>query len=146
LGVILVAVPLVSAGTFVATLVAGEGAWAAGLSCVFIVTLYAGLVWPVRYGLGDEHLIVRFGLVRQRVPYRNIRLVRPTRSPLSSPALSLWRLRVEYGAGFLQAVMISPAQRDAFLDALAARTGLTRRDDVLRPATDLPPDAGASNT
>jgi hypothetical protein len=43
----------------------------------------------------------------------------PTRNPLSSPALSLDRLRIEYGQG--RAIMISPADKGPFLRALEER-------------------------
>lgn len=57
--------------------------------------------------------------------------VRPTHNPLSSPALSLDRLHVQYGPGFLKAVMISPADREGFLEDLAQQAGLKRAGDRL---------------
>lgn len=53
-----------------------------------------------------------------RVPLREIRLVRSTRNPLSSPALSLDRLRIEYGR---RAIMISPDDKARFLEELQKR-------------------------
>lgn len=96
-----------------------------------VVALYLGLVVPIRYGVDDTHLIVRFGVCRQRVPLANITEVYPTHNPLSSPALSLDRLHVQYGQGFFKAVMISPADRDGFLDDLARRAGMKREGDRL---------------
>lgn len=40
----------------------------------------------------------------------------PTRGPLSSPALSLDRLRIEYGKRGV--VLISPREKEAFVRAL----------------------------
>jgi hypothetical protein len=98
---------------------------------VFVAMLFVGVVFPVRYGVGDEKLVVRFGLCRFQIPVADIREVYPTRNPLSSPALSLDRLYVKFGDGFSKAVMISPADRDQFLDDLAGRTGLARDGDRL---------------
>lgn len=103
-----------------------------GVATVLVVFgVYFGLVLPMRYGLDDTHLVVRFGVCRQRVPLADITEVHPTCNPLSSPALSLDRLRVQYGHGFFKAVMISPADRDGFLDDLARRAGLNREGDRL---------------
>lgn len=100
----------------------------------FVAGLYLGLVFPMRYGLDDTDLIVRFGICRQRIPLAEISEVYPTNNPLSSPALSLDRLRVQYGQGFFKAVMISPADREGFLNELAHRAGLKREGDrLIRP-------------
>ena len=69
-----------------------------------------------RVHAGELH--VRSGPFRWRVPVAQIRAVEPTRSPLSSPALSLNRLRIRYGIG--KAVMVSPADREGFFEALRA--------------------------
>jgi hypothetical protein len=101
---------------------------------LFVAALYVGLVLPVRYGLDDSHLIVRFGLCRQRIALADILEVRRTKNPLSSPALSLDRLRVQFGAGVFKSVMISPKAREAFLDDVARRAGLQRDGDrLVRP-------------
>jgi hypothetical protein len=98
---------------------------------LLIVGIYFGLLFPMRYGLDDTHLVVRSGISRQRIPLTNISAVQPTRNPLSSPALSLDRLRVQFGQGAFKSVMISPADRDSFLDELAQKTGLKREEDRL---------------
>ena len=98
---------------------------------VFVAGIYLGLIFPLRYGLDDTHLIVRHGVCRQRIPLVEISTVYPTRNPLSSPALSLDRLHVQFGRGFFKSVMISPADRDRFLDDLAHLAGLRREGDRL---------------
>lgn len=135
LAVLLLALPLIPAATLLwAVLNAGEGAWAAALSIAIMVAIYAGLIYPMRYGLARGHLIIRNGLMRQRIAYDDVISVYPTRNPLSSPALSNNRLAIQYGPGFFKRVMISPARRGEFLDALAERTGLVRDgDSLIRP-------------
>jgi hypothetical protein len=127
--VVLAAVPLICLATIVAAaLNGGEGIWVALLSLVIVAGIYGGLLFPLYYRLEASSLLVRYGLVRQHVPYDAITSVRPTRNPLSSPALSLRRLRVDYGRSF---VMISPERRDAFLTSLAGRAELIREGDAL---------------
>lgn len=104
--------------------------WALG-SILFVIALYGGLVFPLKYGLDDAHLLVRFGVCRQRIPLTEVSEVYPTHNPLSSPALSLDRLHVQYGPGVFKAVMISPADRDGFLNDLAQKAGLKRDGDRL---------------
>jgi hypothetical protein len=102
------------------------------VTTVLVGGIYFGLVFPMRYGLSDTHLIVRFGMCRRRIPLAEIREVHPTRNPLSSPALSLDRLRIRFDAGdTLKAVLISPSDRGRFLDELARKAGLKRERDRL---------------
>ena len=68
------------------------------------------------YTFVRDELIVRSGPFRWRIPLRDIKSVTPTRDMLSSPALSLDRLRIDYGKG--RAVLVSPVDKDAFLQAI----------------------------
>ncbi len=81
------------------------------------VLLPAVLYAVTVYHLTDSELLVRVGPFTTRVPYASIRTIEPSRDMTSAPAFSLDRLRVEYGEG--QYVLISPMQREAFLELLA---------------------------
>ncbi len=133
LALLLILAPVVSVSACVALVVDGKTAqlpW--GLAgVVLILGIYFGLVFPMRYGIDDSHLHVRHGLCWQRVPLAEIIEVHATRNPISSPALSLDRLHVQFGAGIFQAVMISPCDRDRFLDELAEKADLQRDGDRL---------------
>lgn len=133
LGILLLALPLAVIMAWIAALTSGsrEDLFAAVLASVLTIGILGGLVYPMRYGVNDEHLIVRFGVVRTRIPLAHITSVTPTRNPLASPALSMDRLSIVSGPGLTGAVMISPADRDRFLDELAARAGLKRIGDRL---------------
>jgi hypothetical protein len=133
LALLLCVPPVASVAACVALAVGGRTAeWPVGLLAVLLVFgIYAGLVFPMRYGMDETHLIVRFGVCRQRIPLANITEVRPTHNPLSSPALSLDRLWVQYGPSLFKAVMISPADRERFLDELAQKAGLHRDGERL---------------
>ena len=79
-----------------------------------------GLAWPVVYTVGEEHLEIRYGRVRKKVLFSDIRSITPTRSLISSPALSLDRLRIETVSG--TSPLISPLDKPGFLAAIAERT------------------------
>lgn len=118
---------LTVAGSVLAVLVAaaalGARAGVAGLPVVLaLLALGAGLpLWllcATHYRVQGGTLRVRSGPFRWNIPLSAITRVTPTRSVLSSPALSLDRLRIEYGPG--RAVLVSPRDREGFLRALEA--------------------------
>jgi membrane protein YdbS with pleckstrin-like domain len=77
------------------------------LSALGVVLLvYTFGLFPLRYELTSDVLVIRSGWGKRRVPYAEIRNVQPSRSLLSSPALSLDRLRIDYGRTF--PIYISP--------------------------------------
>ncbi|QJR35442.1 PH domain-containing protein [Gemmatimonas groenlandica] len=81
------------------------------------VLLPAVLYAVTLYQFTDTALLVRVGPFTTRVPYATIRSIEPSRDMSSAPAFSLDRLRVEYGDG--QHVLISPMQRESFVELLA---------------------------
>lgn len=130
LALLLVAGPVVSLAGGLAAAPHQQGT--AFLGTLVLAAVYVGLVFPMRYGLTETHLVVRHGLVRQRVAFADITSVTPTRSPLSSPALSLDRLRITFGTGHFKCVLISPADKKQFLVELALRARLVRDGDGLK--------------
>jgi hypothetical protein len=70
------------------------------------------------YRFEDDALRIRASFFRWRVPLAAIDAVEPTRNPLSSPACSLDRLRIDYGG---KRIMISPLDKAEFLRALVQR-------------------------
>lgn len=71
------------------------------------------------YEIEGNRLLVRSGPFRWRVPIDEIEEMTPTRNPLSSPALSLDRLRIKYSGG--RSVMISPEDKDRFIAEIERR-------------------------
>lgn len=121
----LVAVLVISAAVALITVltVGSVGSPLVALANAAILLLGVGLpMWVLiatTYTLTTANLNVRSGPFRWRIPLNEIRSVAPTRNPLSSPALSLDRLRIEYGHG--KAIMISPAAREEFMHELRRR-------------------------
>ena len=79
------------------------------------------LLLSTRYVLGQDQLRVLSGPFKWCVPLAKITAITPTSSPLSSPALSLDRLRIDYGVG--NSVMISPRNKEQFVKAIEAARG-----------------------
>jgi PH (Pleckstrin Homology) domain-containing protein len=77
--------------------------------------LFEWILRSTYYVIEGDTLVIRSGFIGWRVPIREISSVTRTRSPISSPALSLDRLRVAYGA---KRILISPEERDRFLAML----------------------------
>ncbi len=99
---------------------------AVGLSVIYV------FVFPMRYGISADQLIIRCGLVRLRLGLEKILLVQPSRSLTGAPALSLDRLKISSTPGTnFDKLVISPADREGFLTMLAQRSGLSRRGDYL---------------
>lgn len=77
------------------------------------------------YTLGEDKLEAKCGPFRWTVPLAEIRRLSETRNASASPALSLDRIRIDYGQG--RWIMVSPRDRDAFLAELRSRTGIPIR-------------------
>ncbi len=90
-----------------------------------LLVVYVGLVFPMRYGISGDFLVIRSGLLRRRIPLASITRVAPSRNPLSSPALSLDRLEIRHG-GLSRRTLISPAERSHFIVDLAFAARLRR--------------------
>ena len=86
------------------------------LACVAGLALFVWVLVGTAYTIDRGTLIVRAGPMRWKIPIDQITAVEATRSPLSSPALSLDRLRIHYGGR--RRIMISPADKAGFLKAI----------------------------
>ncbi|CAN7597082.1 PH domain-containing protein [Acidovorax sp. LjRoot117] len=91
------------------------------IAVVFALTLVLPLwlLLDTSYTLTAEELLVRSGPLRWRIALGDVREVLPSRSWVSSPALSLDRLRIRYGQG--RSILISPREKQRFIDALRER-------------------------
>lgn len=115
------------AGTSVAiVLVVGDAAARAIAALVALAGV--GLpIWILRstsYTLTGPELLVRSGPFRRRVAIADIASITPTTNPLSSPALSLDRLRIEVRGA--RPILISPADKAGFLAELEGRRTAAR--------------------
>lgn len=89
------------------------------LIAVVGVGLPLWLLLATYYRFDGPDLVVRSGPFRWRIPLVAITGVTPTSELLSSPALSLDRLKITYGQG--RSIMISPRDKQDFLRELELR-------------------------
>ena len=84
LAALLVVLPVTQVWALLSALGSGESesVIATAFGCALVAAIYGLLVFPMRYGISDEQLIIRFGVVRQRIRLSDIREVYPTHNPL----------------------------------------------------------------
>lgn len=129
IGLILLGIPVVEMGMIVQGFVLepnpGIG-WGGVISLAVTILLYGGAIFPLEYSLEEDGVLVRQGLIRRTIPYGDIKAVRPTMNPISSPALSLKRIHLDHGRSWQ--TYISPAEREKFFDELAGKLPHLERD------------------
>ena len=83
----------------IAAMQTGDPRLAVGLivAALLIVALIGSLLIGTHYTVDGNTLHIVSGPLRWKVPIDEIQSVQATRNPLSSPALSLDRLRIDYG-------------------------------------------------
>jgi membrane protein YdbS with pleckstrin-like domain len=86
-----------------------------------VVTLLLLLAVPCRYTLSADHLLIRSGIRKHSISFKDIRSVEQSNNPLAAPALSLQRVKISYGKSF---VLISPERREEFIRILRERANL----------------------
>lgn len=99
--------------------------FATGINLLILI-FFIYLTSTTYYLFHDRQLLVYCGPWRMQIPVDSITQVEATHNPLSSPALSLNRLRVSYGK--YDSVLISPADRAGFLAALLTLNPAIRHD------------------
>jgi len=130
--------PIGALSAVIGAFITGEGLAIAFAGALLIAFIYAGLVFPMRYGISDDAIIVCHGMVRQRIPLADITEVRPSRNLLAAPALSLDRLHITFGRGVAGFALISPVDQRGFLAELVDRAQLLRQGDRLVRAAPAP--------
>lgn len=88
---------------------------------VYIFTI-AVLWWPVfstAYTIGNNTLVIRSMFLKWVIPLENIKTVSKTNNSISSPALSLDRLKIEYlKDGKMKQILVSPRDQQGFCKEL----------------------------
>ena len=77
------------------------------------------LLYTTQYVVKDEVLKIQSGPFKWTIPITSISQVVETSNPLSSPALSLRRLEITYEES--KTIMVSPKDREGFLEAIGQR-------------------------
>jgi len=121
LAIVMAAVVIVCFTIFLLSfLTGGASAIAATLPALILgVGLPVWLMTSTCYTLSDTTLLVKSGPFKWKIPISQITRITPTSNPLSSPALSLDRIRIDYGRG--RSIMISPKDKSRFIRDLEDR-------------------------
>ena len=85
-------------------------------STMLVFSLIGSILFRTHYTIDGDSLRIVSGPFFRNVSVASITSVSRTRNPLSSPALSLDRLKIKYGNG--RSVMISPEDQKEFLQAI----------------------------
>lgn len=70
---------------------------------------------PCKYTITEKEIKIKCGLYKDRIQIKKIRKVFPTKNPLSAPALSLKRIKIETD---YSSYLISPKDREGFIEEL----------------------------
>jgi membrane protein YdbS with pleckstrin-like domain len=89
---------------------------------VAVVLLLFAVFRGTHYTITEQELRIVSGPFRWTVPIDEITAVAPSRNPLSSPALSLDRLKISYGKR--KFVLISPSDKAGFMRAMERVRGV----------------------
>lgn len=114
-------VVIVLAGTWT-TLPSSTDIWSILIfftSAVVALGLPGWMFFSTYYLIDGSELTIRSGPFKWIVDISTIQSVTPTRSPLSSPALSLNRLEIKYASD--RVVLVSPASPEKFIEALSIK-------------------------
>lgn len=97
----------------------GEVEWFIMISAIITVGIIAPL-FAIKYVMYSGHLLVSCSIYgKMRVRYEDIVGVKATHNPISSAALSINRLQIDYVEdGIHRMVLISPVRRKIFLEEL----------------------------
>ena len=87
-----------------------------GGTAIFTLGLPIWMLLSTYYQVGEHELKVRCGPFVWRIDRSSIQSIKPSRTLLSSPALSLDRLEIRYGDH--RSIMVSPLSREAFIEDL----------------------------
>jgi membrane protein YdbS with pleckstrin-like domain len=97
-----------------------EDPWWVGLSIIApVIAFIAHMFMTTYYVIEHDNLHIRCGMLYQKtISIHHIKKISETHNPLSSPALSLDRIEIQFGA--YDSVMISPKDKTGFIEAITA--------------------------
>ncbi|MGW8255930.1 MAG: PH domain-containing protein [Thermoguttaceae bacterium] len=107
-----------------------EPTWLPLSLSMLLLVVSVFMVWTFNttsYRIAGGTLDIRYGPFRKRIELEKVEKVTPCRDGLSSPALSLDRLRIVY-QGSMMGVLISPLDRNSFLDCCVSHCKHLRRE------------------
>ncbi|SKC82116.1 PH domain-containing protein [Maledivibacter halophilus] len=106
-------------GGFIASLM-GEGLFIKIL--MLAILIFIGWMWfGTRYYISNGIIIVKYGPFRKSIVIKDIKTIKKTNNPISSPALSIDRIEIRYGYSGI--VLISPRDMEGFIKLILKENG-----------------------
>ncbi|BAK14748.1 hypothetical protein SSIL_0325 [Solibacillus silvestris StLB046] len=87
------------------------------LVTAFIIVLLCILFFGTKYVIEADELIIYGGIYKKRIPIKQIRSLRPSKNPLSAPAMSIDRIEITFDP-HIQVILISPKEKELFVKKL----------------------------
>lgn len=87
------------------------------LVTAFVIVLLCILFFGTKYVIEKDELIVYAGIYKKRIPIQQIRSLRPSKNPLSAPAMSIDRIEITFDP-HIQVILVSPKERELFVNKL----------------------------
>lgn len=119
LAIVLVAAIAMQIWALVAVLRANPSTLVVGMTVVMIaagILLITSVLIRTHYTVSDGVLRIVCGFFSWSIPVAEITRVSDSNNPISSPALSLDRVRIDYGSN--KYVLVSPKDKDGFMRAI----------------------------
>lgn len=88
------------------------------LVTTIVIVLLATLFFGTKYIIEGEELIVYGGIYKKRINIKQIRSLRPSKNPLSAPAMSIDRIEITYNTTFSEVILVSPKDKEGFVKRL----------------------------
>lgn len=83
------------------------------------------------YKIDDENLIVKNGPFKSTIDIKSIKKLRATKTLLAGPALSIDRIEIQYKR--YDSVIVSPKEKNKFIESLLSKNKSIKVDDKLYP-------------
>jgi hypothetical protein len=101
------------------------------LIIMILLILFIGWIWfGTGYKMMDNELKIYCGPFRHTISLQDIKEIKRTRSPLSSPACSLDGMEIKFGKS--NRILISPADKENFVKMLIRKSPQINLDEDLR--------------
>ncbi len=83
-----------------------------------LLVLWLWIIRSTYYKIKDNYLIINILFFKERIDISEIQSIKPSRSLLSSAALSIDRLEIKYGK--YSSTLVSPKNKNGFLKSLSS--------------------------
>jgi len=94
-----------------------DGKYAVILILAVALFAFICVIFGIRYTIEDDNLYVNnLFFIRETYELKKLKSISRTYNPISSPAASLKRIKLDFGCG--RALIISPANQDVFIEEI----------------------------